>query len=147
MAEESRYRLHPLTAEHTTHLFSCGDPELDEYLHDEALTDMKLGLARTFVEIDAELPATPVVVGFFTLRAHALAIDERYFEDFDGLDEEVGGTRIASIETPLVDLMYLARDERHKGIGIGDILMIDALRKVGQAADCIGFIGLHLRST
>ena len=66
---------------------------------------MEKGVARTFVEIDrAAKPATPNVVGFFTLRAHALRIDESYFEDWQDASEDGEKSFPSPIEVPLVEL-------------------------------------------
>ena len=144
-----RFRLESLNAGHSVENFHCEEHEIDSYLHEEALADMSRGVARTFVEIDNEKPETDNVAGFFTLRAHALHIDEAYFEDYEEAtpDEQGRSGLDDSIEVPLVELMWLARDLRWKGQGIGALLMIDALSKVAAAGECIGFIGLHLRST
>ena len=146
MLDKLRVRLEVLNARHPVHSFSCGDEELNAYLHEEAWADMQRGVARTFVEIDMDQPAIRNIAGFFTLRAHSLIIDESYFPDWlDGVDEDV--TDITPIEVPIVELMWLARDSRWQGRGVGDILMIDVLKTVQEAADCIGLIGIHLRTT
>ena len=146
MEDEQRYRVEALNHQHDINNFSCEDEELNEYIQEDALLDMKRGVARTFVEIDTEKPVTGNVAGFFTLRAHTLRIEETYFEDWEA-DEDGVGYNSAPIEVPLVELMWLARDLQWRGQGVGDILMIDALKMVATAADCIGLIGLHLRST
>ena len=146
MPDKIRLRLEVLNPRHSIHDFVCGDDELNDYLHDEALSDMQRDVARTFVEIDEDQPANNNVAGFFTLRAHSLVIDESYFPDWlDGVEED--GTDITPIEAPIVELMWLARDSRWEGRGVGDVLMIDALKTVQKAADCIGLIGVHLRTT
>ncbi len=101
------------------------------------LEDNNHNLALTFVEIDNDEPATKNVAGFFTLRAHAVRITDIDTENGTGDTKEV----------PLAELMCLARDERWKQRGIGDALMIDALSIIAKASECIGFIGVHLRST
>ena len=111
-----RYRLEPLSELQSIARFACGDSEIDSYLHDDALQQMAYGQARTFVEIDTAEPAA--IAGFFTLRAHSLLIDADYFDYL--ADEPEGST----IETPLAELMYLARDLRWRGTGMGPMLMI-----------------------
>src|SRR6266508_1471106 len=106
----TRYRLEPLTSEHDVSAFDCGDDDINEYLRIDALQHMVHGHARTFVEIDRKKPAA--IAGFFTLRAHSLHIDADYFDYFE--DEPNGST----IEVPLAELMYLARDLRWKGLAM-----------------------------
>lgn len=146
MSIEQRYRLEVLNEQHAIKAFSCGNEEIDEYFHQLALPDMAKDLARTFVEIDSEKPATKNIAGFFTLRAHALQIREDYFPDWIDKLQDVAAVP-GTIEVPLVELMWLARDLRWYGLGMGDALMVDTIKIVATAADCIGLIGLHLRST
>src|SRR5690242_7637246 len=102
MPSGPRYTLEVLASKHAIHRFACGEEEIDEYLRENALQDMERGLARTFAEIDQEEPATSNVAGFFTLRAHALLINSRYF--IDPLDDEADEDDV-QIEVPLVELM------------------------------------------
>src|SRR5579871_5651340 len=99
MDRTQRYRLEALSDLHPVADFDSGEPEIDDYLRNEALRDVTNGLARTFVEIDTEKPAANVVAGFFTLRAHALSIKCDYFEYLQDEDED------CVIEVPLVELM------------------------------------------
>lgn len=144
----SRYRLEILNEGHDASRFQCEEEDFCIYLNEYALTDISLGLARTFVEIDQTQPATRNIAGFFTLRAHSALIEDSFFEDAISEDEDKSDAIYpSSIEVPFVELMFVARDLFWKGKGLGDTLMIDALKIVAETADRIGFIGLHLRST
>ncbi len=147
MQTDDRLVLEELHDQHPIHLFACEDEEINEYLRVEALVDMKRSVARTFVVIDSEQPAISNIAGFFTLRADALRIKETYFEDWMDNIGDADKTKLDEIDVPLVELMWLARDLRWKGVGIGDFLMFSALKVVKNAADCVGLIGLHLRTT
>lgn len=144
VAGETRYKLEALTSAHSIQVFTCGEDSLDEYLQTTALSDMAQGLAKTFVLIDLKKPATEYVAGFFTLRAHALCIHMSLFPALAGEEE---WEEDETIEVPLVELMCLARNKDYRGLFIGDVLMMEALAKVAEAASAIGFIGIHLRST
>lgn len=134
-----RFVLEPLNEHHPVRMFSCEDDQITEYLQEEAFEDMQRNVARTFVEIDHGMPAASNVAGFFTLRADLLRISESYFDDW--IDKR------GSIEVPIVELVWLARGLQWRGTGVGDLLMIEALTIVKNAADCVGMIGLHLRTT
>lgn len=82
MHTKDRYTVEVLNDQHPIRLFACEDEEVNEYLHAEALADMKRSVARTFVVLDREQPAIDNIAGFFTLRADALRIKETYFEDW-----------------------------------------------------------------
>ena len=58
MAELQRYRLESLNTRHAIANFTCETNELNEYIREEALFDMARNVARTFVEIDNEKPAS-----------------------------------------------------------------------------------------
>jgi hypothetical protein len=146
MVIEQRFRLELLNGQHSIEQFRCENEEINTYLHEDALADMAKDVARTFVEIDGKEPATNNVAGFFTLRADALNIREDYFEDWADGSEDIKAWP-SPINVPLVELMLLARDLQWKGQGMGDTLMIDVVKTVAAAADCIALIGLHLRST
>ena len=146
MAKPQRYRLEVLNHRHAIANFTCETDELNAYLRDEALFDMTRSDARTFVEIDTEKPVTNNIAGYFTLRADALRIDEAYFDNWQPADDG-SASYAAPIQVPLVELICLARDAQWIRQGVGDVLMLDALRMVALAADSIGLIGLHLRST
>lgn len=136
--------LHP---KHLIHVFDCGDEEINTYLYEDALKDMQRDTTRTFVEIDTGKPTANNVAGFFTIRADAFKINEDHFVDWEADDDGKSAVSIPEIKVPLVELVNLARGLAWRGMGIGDVLMIDALKKVCAAADCIGLIGLHLRTT
>lgn len=143
------FSLETLTRQHSIADFHCGDADeekdIAEYLRDVALNDMAKGLAWTFVLLDHRKATTGKnVAGFLTLRAHSERINEHFFADFEDFDEE---NAIDDLEVPLIELMYLARDSEWEGQGIGDVLMAELLNQVAHAADHIGFIGMHLRST
>lgn len=91
---------------------------------------MKQDLSLTYVLLDASI-SPPTIAGYFTLRA-----DSYYPEDPQGVHS-----------IPVVELAYLARDISRRGQGIGDYLLLEALRKVKEAADLIGIAGLHLAYT
>ena len=137
----ARCRLEPLSAASPIARFECEDQEINDYIVSEALEDNLRGLARTFVELDIDKPVTENVAGFFTLRAHALTIECSHFEEFDESDDED-----CEIEVPLVELMWLARDIKWKGSGVGPTLMWDAIRLANEVSERIGFIGMHLRT-
>jgi ribosomal protein S18 acetylase RimI-like enzyme len=143
---DKRYQLETLNSQHSIREFRCEEDDINDYLHESALSDMEIGTALTFVIVDKEKPVTNNVAGFFTLRAHSLNINYDHFLPPDALEDDEDEDN-ATIEVPLAELMFLARDLKWKGKGIGPALITDAVREVAKAADSIGLIGIHLRST
>lgn len=133
--------IEPLNVYHHIDNFRSGDEEIDYFLRAYARNDMMDGLSRTFVAVDEDRPISDGIVGFFTLRAHALKIKCDFFESM--LDEPDECT----VEVPLIELMYLARDLRWKGRAVGPLLLVEALVRVDEVADRVGILGVHLRTT
>jgi GNAT superfamily N-acetyltransferase len=109
-------------ANHDRALFSCGVAALDDWFHTRAGQDEKRNVARVFVAVDDLLG----VVGFYSLSAFTLVIDDLPPEKAKRLP------RYDRIPAALIG--RLARDERVRGMGIGELLLADAVRKVLEAA-------------
>jgi len=118
---------------HDVSLFDCQNTYLNYYLKEKALEETTHDLSRTFVLLDRITSSKPALVGYFTLRA-----DSYYFS--------TGGSQDQTI-IPVVELIALARHISRRGEGIGDYLLIEALRNVVEAAEHIGIAGIHLSYT
>ena len=116
--------------------------DVRDYLKDDALLEMQMRVARTFVAVDPRADKAGTVAGYFTLRAHSLSISDTYFEDF--YSEPI--TAPTFMEVPLAELMWPGRDSEYRGADVGKALVFDALRRTVEVADRLGLIGLHLRS-
>ena len=107
---------------HERSAFSCGVAALDEWFHSRASQDERRNVARVFVAIDDQLE----VVGFYSLSAFSLVIADLPPEHAKRLP------RYDRIPAALIG--RLARDERVRGIGIGELLLADAIRRALEAA-------------
>ena len=107
---------------HDRTAFSCGVPALDEWFRSRAGQDERRNVARVFVAIDDRLG----VVGFYSLSAFSLAIDDLPPEHAKRLP------RYDRIPAALIG--RLARDERVRGMEIGELLLADAVRRALEAA-------------
>jgi GNAT superfamily N-acetyltransferase len=124
-------RFEPLGEQHNVSSFHSRFTFLDDYLKQDALNEARQGIAKTFVAIDSLPEEGEEIVGFFTLACTAQYIpavrddaEERYLYP--------------------AELKYLARDYSRYGQGIGDALLIEAIRCVNFAANYIGLPGLFL---
>jgi GNAT superfamily N-acetyltransferase len=121
-------RFELLSDHHRVDGFSCGEPKLDRWLVDHALTNQRRGLSRTFVAVNAaeeEPVGEGVVAGHVTLVATAVEVERlpsRERRGLVGLDQ-VGAALIAR----------LARDERHRKRQLGAWLLQRALYRVIDA--------------
>lgn len=109
-------------AKHERREFSCGVAALDDWFQLRAGQDAKRNVARIFVAIDDHSG----VVGFYSLSAFTLSI------------ADIPAARTKRL--PRYDLIpaaligRLARDQRVRGQGVGELLLADAIRRILSAA-------------
>jgi GNAT superfamily N-acetyltransferase len=107
---------------HDRAAFSCGVVALDDWFRSRAGQDERRNVARVFVAIDDRYG----IVGFYSLSSFTLAIADLPPEHAKRLP------RYDRIPAALIG--RLARDERVRGEGVGELLLADAVRRVLEAA-------------
>jgi GNAT superfamily N-acetyltransferase len=122
--------IEPLGKHHDRTRFSCGQPDLDEWFRLRASQDEKRNVARVFVAIDAELG----LVGFYSLSSLSLSLDS--------LPENVARKLPRYNAIPVALIGRLARDERARGLGIGELLLADAVRRVLDVSRAIAVFAI-----
>ena len=114
-----------LSNSHNIQFFHCEEPDLNNYLHTQALWKTNHNLARTFVCIDEIVPFSDSVIGYFTLRA--------------------GGWQSSPTDfIPAVEIAYLAHHQARKGDDWGNVLLSEACAKVVEVGERIGVRGVYL---
>ena len=108
----------PLRKDHDRASFSCGQAELDDWLHKRASQDERRNVARVFVATDDALG----IVGFYSLSTFTLTIHD--------LPEEISRKLPRYGAIPAAMIGRLARDVRVRGRGIGELLLADAIRRI-----------------
>jgi GNAT superfamily N-acetyltransferase len=116
----------PLNAFHKKSVFNCGKALLDNYLHVQAKQDVKRKLAACFVLTDEHNK----VKGYFTLSSASISKGS--------LPEEMTKKLPAYEDLPVTLLGRLAVDSNYKGQGLGEFLLMDALRKCYDTSSSIG---------
>jgi ribosomal protein S18 acetylase RimI-like enzyme len=122
------YDKEPLDPEkHDRAAFSCGVDRLDNYLKRTAKKSQKGDFTRIFVAVN---PEASTVVGYYSMNAHGI--------EGDGLPEALTkrGPRHGVI--PAAYLSMIAVDQNAQGVGLGKILLADALKRLIPLADQIG---------
>lgn len=114
----------PLDVRHELEDFHCGVPALDAYLKERALTDQRAEKSRTYVATRGRR-----AVAYFSLAAASV-------EPEDATSRLTKGQGRQPI--PVVLLARLAVDLQEQGQGLGEAMLVDALRRCAQAADVIG---------
>jgi GNAT superfamily N-acetyltransferase len=117
--------IEPLAAHHDRSQFSCGNPALDRYLRQQAGQDARRRVAAPFVL--AEEADHSIILGYYTLSAFGV--------DLGDLPAATSRKLPRYPVVPATLLGRLAVDDRCRGRGIGEFLLMDALsRAVAQSA-------------
>ncbi|NOH85982.1 GNAT family N-acetyltransferase [Vibrio sp. 03-59-1] len=114
-------------AKHDRNRFNCGIEALNNYLKVMASQQAKKDNTRTFVLEDDN--DSSHVIGFYTLTMTPV--------DLKALPDKLQKKHQSSTSGGLI--ARLAVDERYKGKGFGEWLLIDALRKLLAASDSVAF--------
>lgn len=111
------FRVEPLGKAHDRAAFSCGIEALDNYLRKQASQDVAKRVAICFVLT----PDGKTIAGFYTLS--------QYSVDLEKLPEEIARRLPKYPEVPTTLLGRLAVNEQFRGQGLGEYLLLDALRR------------------
>jgi len=115
--------IEPLGSHHDRVAFSCGEPALDAYLQRQASQDIRRRVAQVFVAIgDAK------IAGYYSLSASSFEKDEL---------PPTLAKRLAHYPVPAAVLGRLAIDREQQGRGLGETLLLDAIRRVVRASTTI----------
>ncbi len=112
-------KIEPLGKKHDRAAFSCGKEKLDRYFREQASQDARRHIAAPFVAVHEESETT--VLGYYTLSTFAVEL---------GSLPEATANRLPHY--PLVPATLLGRlavDQTHKGRGLGEFLLTDALHR------------------
>jgi len=108
------YRIEPLAPHHDRAVFSCGAPELDRYLQQQAGQDLKRRLAAVFILTDD----SKTVAGFYTLSAHSILASD--------LPSDLTRT-LPRFPLPVTLLGRMAVAQSLQGRDLGEFLLFHAL--------------------
>ncbi len=119
------HRVEALAKHHDRSGFSCGVEALDRYLQQQARQDAQKHVAAPFVLVE---PPAVAVVGYYTLSASVVGVAD--------LSPELAKSLPRYPQLPVTLLGRLALDQRHRQQGLGELLLLDALRRsLSRAAD------------
>ncbi len=117
-----------LDKKHNRNNFDCGNELLNSYLKNQAGQDVKRKLAVCFVLSENE---TNNIKGFYTLSNNSIPLSS-----FPEQINKKLPKSYSSIPTTL--LGRLAIDKKYQGMGIGKILLIDALKRSLNNSQILG---------
>ncbi len=122
-APATPHRIEPLGKGHGRDGFSCGSAPLDRYLRQQARQDADKRIAAPFVLVE---PPAARVLGYYTLSASTVDASE--------LPDDLTRKLPRYPQLPVTLLGRLAIDQSMKGLGMGEFLLMDALRRSLDAA-------------
>ena len=117
--------------EHNRSEFSCGVDSLDNYLRRQANQDLKKKMATVFVLIDS--PNTNVIA-YYTLSAYTVEITE--------LDNSLAKRLPRYPLLPATLLGRLAVDSNYRGQHLGELMLVDALKKSLAATEQVASLAV-----
>lgn len=136
MAEPAQdpWKIERLQSGHRRDSFDCGEPSLDEWLQRYAGQYERRDLARTYVAV---VEGDPRVLGYYALSTHLVR--------YEALPEE-HARGLPIIDIPVVLLGRLVVDRSFQGRGLGQHLLIDALRRAAHIAEHLGIRAVEVHA-
>jgi GNAT superfamily N-acetyltransferase len=122
--------IEPLGKQHDRATFTSGQPEIDDWFRRRASQDERRNVARVFVAMDGERS----IIGFYSLSSYTLALDD--------LPADLARKLPRYDAIPAARIGRLARDERVRGQGVGEVLLADAVRRILGAARSVAVFAI-----
>lgn len=111
---------------HARESFSCSDaPELERYLKQQAVQDIKRNVARVFV---APAPGDGVIAGFYSLNAASFQKESLPAKD---------AKRLPAYPVPAALIGRLAVHDGFRKQGLGEYLLMSALDRIHNASQSL----------
>ena len=107
--------------------FDCGVETLNRYLRTLAVQHRSKGIATSFVLVDSAEPTR--ILGYYSLSAATLAFERLADSDRKGLP---------TYPIPAVRIGRLASSASARGMGLGELLLQSAVKRILQARDTLG---------
>ena len=113
----------PISKSHDRKSFDCGEASMNEFFQRFARQSHESGAAKTFLTVESVHSMS--ILGFYSLSAFTLAIEDV---------PEVVARKLPRYDViPAALIGRLARDERARGRGVGELLLADAVRRILSA--------------
>jgi ribosomal protein S18 acetylase RimI-like enzyme len=119
-----------LGSHHDRAAFSCGESALDAYLQRQASQDIRRRVAQVFV---AAGDVAEKIAGYYSLSAASFEKDEL---------PTAAARRPPHYPIPAAVLGRLAIDREQQGRGLGEMLLLDAIRRVVRASTTIAMYAI-----
>ena len=125
-------QIEPFTRkQHNRSEFSCGVESLERYIRSQANQDLKKKMATVFVLIDT--PDTNIMA-YYTLSSYTVEITQ--------LDKSIAKRLPRYPLLPATLLGRLAVDNRYRGQHLGELMLVDALKKSLEATEKVASLAV-----
>ena len=111
---------------HDRTAFSCGVPQIDNYLKLTAKKGSKADVVKVWVLVDGD----NAIVGFYGINMHAI--------DVKNMPAAYAKKAMKHGMLPAAFIAMIGVDRKQQGNGIGSALVADALNRIARVADDIG---------
>lgn len=122
----------PLDRSHSRSEFDCGKPALDNFIRSLVSQYEKRNLGRTFVAVR---PGEARVDGYYTISSGSVS--------FENLPPGLA-KKLPKHPVPVVLLARLAVDQGARRKGLGEALLVDALRRALRLGDELGIHAIEV---
>jgi GNAT superfamily N-acetyltransferase len=126
------WQIRPLDRSHQRGEFCCGKAPLDEFLRSLVSQYDRRKLGRTYVAV---LPGDTKVQGYYTLSSGSVP--------FQNLPTHTA-KKLPKHPVPVALLGRLAVDKAAQGRGLGEALLMDALRRCLDLSDRLGIFAVEV---
>jgi ribosomal protein S18 acetylase RimI-like enzyme len=116
------FRIEPLAQERERSGFTSGSSALDRYFQTQVTQDLRRRVATCFVALSCD---TDEIAGYYTLAAASIALDT--------LSPAIAKKLPRYPVVPAVLLGRLAVSHSYQGVGLGGLLLADALKRSALA--------------
>ncbi len=124
--------IQPLAGRHERSAFESGSTQLDAWLRQIAQQHQKRGISKTFVAVADDAPSR--ILGYYALTACEILTEELPEDLAKKLPRQVPGVRLGR----------LAVDRSEQGQGLGELLLVDAIRRTKLVLDHVGVHALFV---
>jgi GNAT superfamily N-acetyltransferase len=124
--------IQPSTGRHDRRAFDSGSAQLDAWLRQTAQQHQRRGISKTFVATAADTPSR--ILGFYALTVCEVVADE--------LPEDLA--RKLPRRVPGIRLGRLAVDRSFQGQGLGELLLMDAIKRAQLVLEHVGVHALFV---
>lgn len=128
----SSFEFHLLDKSFDRESFDCGVLALNNFLKSKARQNQSVGFNKTFVAIQSE-DNKKVILGFYSLSMGEI--------DLSSLPETFL-KKLPKHPVPVARMGRLAVDSSTKGMGLGKLLLVDAMKRVQRASELVGVYAL-----